>query len=223
MLYRALIKLKNTMKNLNDYRKSYTKGDLNEEDLSRNPFDLFEKWFLETESQIGNLEVNAMTIASIGKDGFPKSRVVLLKNYSEKGFVFFTNYKSDKGRAIAHNPKVCLSFFWGSTERQIIIKGIAEKISEEESTAYFLSRPRGSQIGAIASHQSEKISSRTVLDDAVAEIEKSDKPLVRPEVWGGYIVKPVEIEFWQGRENRLHDRFLYECDGDNWIHSRLAP
>ncbi len=211
------------MKDLNDYRKSYTKGDLNEDDLSNNPFELFEKWFLETESQIGNLEVNAMTIASIGKDGFPKSRVVLLKSYSENGFVFFTNYKSDKGRAIANNPKICLSFFWGSTERQVIIKGIAEKISKEESTSYFLSRPRGSQIGAIASHQSEKITSRAVLDDAVAEIEKSDEQLSRPEVWGGYIVRPIEIEFWQGRENRLHDRFLYEKDEEQWSHSRLAP
>ena len=211
------------MKDLNDYRKSYTKGDLNEIDLSDNPFELFEKWFQETESQIGNLEVNAMTIASIGKDGYPKSRVVLLKSYSEEGFVFFTNYKSDKGRAIAENPHVCLSFFWGSTERQVIIKGIAEKISEEESTAYFLSRPRGSQIGAIASHQSEKISSRAILDDAVSEIEKSDAQLSRPDVWGGYIVRPAEIEFWQGRENRLHDRFLFEKDGLSWKHSRLAP
>ena len=211
------------MKDLNDYRISYTKGDLNEQDLSQNPFELFDKWFHETESQIGNLEVNAMTIASIGKDGFPKSRVVLLKSYSDQGFVFFTNYKSDKGRAISNNPNVCLSFFWGSTERQVIIKGVAEKISEEESTSYFLSRPRGSQIGAIASHQSEKISSRAILDDAVKEIEKSNEQLSRPDVWGGYIVKPIEIEFWQGRENRLHDRFLYENDGADWSHSRLAP
>ena len=211
------------MKDLNDYRISYTKGDLNEQDLSQNPFELFDKWFHETESQIGNLEVNAMTIASIGKDGFPKSRVVLLKSYSDQGFVFFTNYKSDKGRAISNNPNVCLSFFWGSTERQVIIKGVAEKISEEESTSYFLSRPRGSQIGAIASHQSEKISSRAILDDAVKEIEKANEQLSRPDVWGGYIVKPIEIEFWQGRENRLHDRFLYEKDGADWSHSRLAP
>ena len=211
------------MNDLSNYRRSYEKSELLETSIPEDPINLFNRWFHEVEDFGGSGEVNAMTVSTIGLDGFPKSRVVLLKNYSEKGFVFFTNYKSDKGRAIAHNPKVCLSFFWGSTERQIIIKGIAEKISEEESTAYFLSRPRGSQIGAIASHQSEKISSRTVLDDAVAEIEKSDKPLVRPEVWGGYIVKPVEIEFWQGRENRLHDRFLYERDGDNWIHSRLAP
>lgn len=211
------------MKDLNDYRISYTKGDLNEEDISKNPFQLFDKWFHETETQIGDLEVNAMTIASIGKDGFPKSRVVLLKSYSEQGFVFFTNYKSDKGRAIAQNPNVCLSFFWGSTQRQVIIKGIAEKISEEDSTAYFLSRPRGSQIGAIASHQSEQISSRAILEDAVAEIEKSDEPLQRPDVWGGYIVKAIEIEFWQGRENRLHDRFRYQREGEAWTHSRLAP
>ena len=211
------------MKDLNDYRISYTKGDLNEQDLSQNPFERFDKWLQETESQIGNLEVNAMTIASIGKDGFPKSRVVLLKSYSDQGFVFFTNYKSDKGRAISNNPNVCLSFFWGSTERQVIIKGVAEKISEEESTSYFLSRPRGSQIGAIASHQSEKISSRAILDDAVKEIEKANEQLSRPDVWGGYIVKPIEIEFWQGRENRLHDRFLYEKDGADWSHSRLAP
>ena len=137
--------------------------------------------------------------------------------------MFFTNYKSDKGRAIANNPHVCISFFWQPTERQIIIKGIAEKISEEDSTAYFLSRPRGSQIGAIASHQSEKISSRAVLDNAVTKIENSEEALKRPEVWGGYIVRPVEIEFWQGRENRLHDRFLYERNGETWSHSRLAP
>ncbi len=211
------------MKDLNDYRKSYTKGDLNEADLGINPFELFEKWFLETESQIGNLEVNAMTVASIGDDGFPKSRVVLLKSYSDEGFVFFTNYSSDKGQAIAHNPHVCLSFFWQPTERQVIIKGIAEKISEKDSTEYFLSRPRGSQIGAMASHQSEKISSRAVLDDAVANIENSDVKLTRPKDWGGYIVKAIEIEFWQGRQNRLHDRFLYENNNNAWTHSRLAP
>lgn len=211
------------MKNLNDYRVSYTKGDLNEKDLSDNPFELFDKWFHETESQVGDLEVNAMTISSIQEDGFPKSRVVLLKSYSDQGFVFFTNYNSDKGRAIAQNPHVCLSFFWGATQRQVIIKGIAEKISEEDSTKYFLSRPRGSQIGAIASPQSEKISSREILDDAVAKIENSDIELSRPKSWGGYIVKAVEIEFWQGRENRLHDRFLYEKNGTTWYHSRLAP
>lgn len=211
------------MKDLNHYRKSYTKGDLNEEDLSNNPFELFEKWFLETESQIGNHEVNAMTIASIGQDGFPKSRVVLLKSYSEEGFIFFTNYSSDKGKAIAQNPHVCLSFFWPTTERQVIIKGIAEKITEQASTEYFLSRPRGSQIGAIASHQSQKISSRAVLDDAVDRIENSKIALTRPKDWGGYLVKAVEIEFWQGRQNRLHDRFLYQKTGNTWSHSRLAP
>ena len=137
--------------------------------------------------------------------------------------MFFTNYNSDKGHAIEHDPKVCLSFFWQPTERQVIIKGIAEKISEEDSTAYFLSRPRGSQIGAIASHQSSKISSRAVLDDAVAKIENSDKTLSKPKEWGGYVVKAVEIEFWQGRQNRLHDRFLYEKVENSWNHTRLAP
>jgi len=212
-------------KNLSDYRKSYEKGELLLENSPQNPLELFQKWFNEVDSNFKDIEANAMSISTIGKDGFPKTRIVLLKKFNDNGFVFYTNYKSEKGRAIKEIPNVCLSFFWEFAERQVIIKGNVEKISEEESDTYFHSRPKGSQLGAIASHQSETIKSREILEANLKAIENEyqNKPTERPKVWGGYIVKPVSIEFWQGRPNRLHDRILYELVNKNWVKQRLQP
>ena len=211
--------------NLADYRKSYEKGELLEGAIPTNPFELFSKWFSEVENAGGVEEANAMTVASIGEDGFPKSRIVLLKSYSENGFVFYTNYNSEKGKSLLNNPKVSLSFFWPNLERQVIIKGEALKLSKKESEAYFNKRPRGSQIGAWASNQSEKINSREVLSNKVQQLEKEyeNKQIPKPDHWGGFVVKAKTIEFWQGRPNRLHDRMLYSLDLNKWISNRLAP
>ena len=213
-------------KDLGNYRKSYEYGELLLDNTPEKPLGLFETWFNEVDQRFKDTETNAMTISTIGKDGFPKSRIVLLKKYSNEGFVFYTNYKSEKGRAIKENSKVCLSFFWEKAERQVIIKGEVSKISEAESDAYFQSRPKGSQLGAVVSHQSEPIKNREVLESQLKQLEKDyeSKPIVRPEVWGGYTVKPVSIEFWQGRPNRLHDRILYQMDNRNtWSKIRLQP
>lgn len=213
------------MKDLSNYRKSYEKDELLETNIPEDPINLFHKWFHEAEDNDSQTEVNAMTISTIGLDGFPKNRVVLLKKYDENGFVFFTNYDSDKGKAILNNPNVCLSFFWHSQERQVIIKGIAEKTSSAVSDNYFASRPKGSQLGAIASDQSRVISSRIVLEQRLKDLEKQyeNKEIPRPENWGGFIVKPLQIEFWQGRSNRLHDRILYTLEKDfSWKIERLS-
>lgn len=212
------------MKDLSNYRKSYEKSELLESSISKNPFELFTKWFQEAEEIGGSEEINAMTISTIGLDGFPKNRVVLLKQFTSEGFVFFTNYESEKGKAIAENPNVCLSFFWHNSERQVIIKGIAEKTSEKVSDDYFHSRPTGSQLGAIASHQSEVISGRELLENRIVSLEKelSSNDIIRPDYWGGYLVKPVEIEFWQGRANRLHDRIRYKFQEEKWLVERLS-
>ncbi|WP_395074613.1 pyridoxamine 5'-phosphate oxidase [Flavobacterium sp.] len=214
------------MKDLNAYRKSYEKSELLENSISSNAMELFHLWFQEAENSDTIEEVNAMTVATIGLDGFPKSRVVLLKQYSEAGFVFYTNYNSEKGKAIENNPNVCLSFFWHSLERQIIIKGIAAKVKPEISDAYFASRPKGSQLGAVVSNQSEIIASRAILEQKLTnfEIEFINKQISRPESWGGYIVKALEIEFWQGRPNRLHDRIRFKAnDNFGWKMERLSP
>ena len=213
-------------KDLSNYRKSYQKSELMETTVSDNPMELFQKWFYEVENSGGADEPNAMTLATIGLDGFPKSRVVLLKKYTFEGFIFYTNYKSEKGKAIAKDPNVCLSFFWANLERQIIIKGKAEKIAENLSDGYFESRPQGSKLGAIVSDQSSVISSREVLEEKLAALEDhyQNKEIPRPADWGGYLVKPTSIEFWQGRPNRLHDRIRYTLQPDyNWAIERLAP
>lgn len=212
------------MKDLSNYRKSYEKSELLESSISKNPFELFSKWFQEAEEIGGSEEINAMTISTIGLDGFPKNRVVLLKQFTSDGFVFFTNYESEKGKAIAANSNVCLSFFWHNSERQVIIKGTAEKTSEKTSDDYFYSRPKGSQLGAIASNQSEIIADREVLENKIKQLEDQldGKETLRPEYWGGYIVTPVEIEFWQGRANRLHDRIRFKKQNDGWKMERLS-
>jgi len=212
-------------KDLGNYRKSYEKSSLMEDTISQNPFELFANWFEEAEVSKSIKEPNAMTLSTLGIDGFPKNRVVLLKKFSQEGFVFYTNYESEKGIAIAANPQVCLSFFWPSLERQIIIKGKTEKIDEALSDAYFESRPKGSQLGAIVSNQSTVLSSRKELEDKLKKLKESveHKKLTRPETWGGYIVKPTSFEFWQGRPNRLHDRIRYTPNEINWNIERLAP
>ena len=211
---------------LSNYRKSYEKGSLDKELVPENPLELFQQWFYEVDTANNTDEANAMTIATIGLDGYPKSRVVLLKKYTYEGFIFYTNYKSEKGLAIENNPNVCLSFFWHKAERQVIIKGKAEKILENLSDGYFESRPRGSQLGAIVSNQSEVIPNREGLEKRLKELEREfqGKEIPRPKHWGGYLVRPVEIEFWQGRANRLHDRIRYALQEDyNWMIDRLSP
>ena len=213
-------------KDLGNYRKSYEKGQLVLNELPKNPLELFQKWFYEVDIHFTEDETNAMTISTIGLDGYPKNRVVLLKRYTYEGFIFYTNYTSEKGKAIEVNPKVCLSFFWHGAERQIIIKGKAEKIAENLSDGYFESRPRGSQLGAIVSNQSEVIQNRKYLEDKLSDLEKiyEGKEILRPKTWGGFMVKPIEIEFWQGRPNRLHDRIRYKLQEDyNWQIDRLSP
>ncbi len=214
------------MNDLSNYRRSYEKSELTESQLPEDPINLFKKWFIEVEEFDVPGEVNAMTVSTFGLDGFPKSRVVLLKQYTFEGFIFFTNYDSEKGKAIAANPNVCLSFFWEGMERQVIIKGKAEKTSQNISDGYFESRPVGSRLGALVSPQSQVIPSREYLEDNLKQLENEfeGKDIPRPENWGGYLVRPVAVEFWQGRANRLHDRIRYQLQEDfSWKAERLAP
>ncbi|MGO3689399.1 MAG: pyridoxamine 5'-phosphate oxidase [Psychroflexus halocasei] len=212
--------------NLNDYRKIYDKSELTRDKLDENPMQQFRTWFHEVDDSESIDEANAMTISSLSEDGYPKSRVVLLKSYDEYGFVFYTNYDSEKGKALIKYPKGCLSFFWPSFERQVIIKGDVKKVSAQVSENYFSSRPKGSQLGALVSPQSEVVENREVLEEKLIKLEGiyKDKEVEKPDNWGGFLVKPKSIEFWQGRPNRLHDRFLYTLQEDfNWKIERLAP
>ncbi len=211
---------------LSNHRKSYEKFELLEQNCPEHPIFLFKDWFSFADASDLVDEANAMNIATIGEDGFPKNRIVLLKKYDETGFIFYTNYNSEKGKAIAKNNHVCLSFFWPALERQIIIKGLVEKVSEEISDTYFLSRPDGSKMGAWASNQSEVVESREDLEGNLKKIEGDfkNKKISRPKHWGGYRVKPVSIEFWQGRPNRMHDRIRYVLQKEiTWKLERLAP
>lgn len=213
------------MLSIADIRKDYSLKTLNEDEVADSPFLQFADWWQQAiESEIE--EVNAMTLATASLEAVPAVRIVLLKGYDEKGFVFYSNYESAKGRELAENPKASLLFFWKELERQIRITGIVEKVSAAESDAYFLSRPTGSQIGAWASPQSHVIENRSWLEKQVKLLEEkfSREAVTRPPHWGGYRVKPVIIEFWQGRSSRLHDRLQYSLqENGSWKIERLAP
>lgn len=213
------------MKNIADLRRSYTLQSLEESDVSVNPYQQFEKWFKEA-MEGAVLEPNAMTLATVA-NGRPAARIVLLKGFDERGFIFFTNYNSRKGAEMAENPAAALLFCWLELERQVRIEGTISKIPAEESLAYFISRPKGSQIGAWASPQSTRIPSREVLENNIAALSTQyaySESLPLPPHWGGYVLKPDYFEFWQGRESRLHDRIEYRAGaGDAWEIGRLAP
>jgi pyridoxamine 5'-phosphate oxidase len=219
-----------------DIRKDYKLASLEEADVALNPIDQFTRWWNEAvASQID--EVNAMTLATVNAAGVPAARIVLLKGYSPNGFIFFTNYESDKGKNLAQNPHAALVFFWKELERQIRIEGTVEKVSAEESDRYFNSRPASSRIGAWASPQSAVIENRMVIEQNVERYSSifANDSIERPDHWGGYIVKPTSIEFWQGRSSRLHDRIKYTLENSaynaatdtrsdaTWKIERLAP
>ena len=215
------------MKNedLGHLRKSYEKSNLEITDLNNDPLGFFKKWFLEASKHPKIDEANAMSLVTLGLDNFPKSRIVLLKALTKEGFVFYTNYQSEKGLSISNHPKVGLSFYWPSLERQVIINGYAEKISSEISDVYFKSRPKGSQLGAIVSDQSKVITNRNIIENKLKalEIQYENKEIQRPDHWGGYLVIPKIIEFWQGRPNRLHDRIRCQIQKEFWNLERLSP
>lgn len=214
------------MEDLSDRRKIYKQGSLTESDITDNPMELFREWYLLAEQSDQVSEVNAMALSTVEDNLIPRTRRVLLKQYTWEGFIFYTNYHSRKGRAISKNPNVCLNFYWESLEKQVTINGIAEKLASNLSDGYFHSRPLGSQLGAIVSPQSEVIPNRDYLENKLRELELSTKTkdeINRPEHWGGYLVKPYQIEFWQGRPNRLHDRIVYTLQDMDWIIQRYAP
>lgn len=210
---------------LADLRKEYSLAGLSEKDLARDPFRQFDKWFQEAEgAKIP--EPNAMTLASASRDGRPSARTVLLKGVDGRGFVFYTNYESRKGRELDVNPRATLLFPWIVMERQVIVEGPVAKVSREESEAYFHSRPLASQLSAWVSQQSSIVTGRKVLDDAMKELEKkyAGLPVPLPPYWGGFRLSPETVEFWQGRRSRLHDRLRYRRETDGgWIVERLAP
>ncbi len=213
------------MINVADLRRNYTKGGLNESELTPTPIQLFEKW-LKDAIDAGLYDPNAVVVSTVSKEGRPHSRMVLLKNYDDKSLVFFTNLGSRKAQDLKNNPNICMLFPWYFLERQVTFTGVAEKLSVPEVVKYFRSRPRDSQIGAWASHQSSRISARSVLESKFMELKEKFKagqvPL--PSFWGGYRVTFDSVEFWQGRENRLHDRFMYTLDENgSWQTARLAP
>lgn len=211
------------MKDLSDFRISYDKLSLIEQQLPKEPIKLFQIWFEELCNSNSVLEPNAMTLSTVGNENKPRNRVVLLKKFSEKGFVFYTNYKSKKGIDINNNPNVSISFFWPSFERQVIIEGICSKITNKESDKYFYSRPIDSQIGAIISDQSSEIPNRDYIENKFDSFKSDNTEILRPLNWGGYIINPINIEFWQGRKNRLHDRILYYKNDNSWLFKRLSP
>jgi pyridoxamine 5'-phosphate oxidase len=207
-----------------DLRREYALARLDEKDVSRDPIAEFARWFAEAQAAEVE-EPNAMILATATSDGIPSARVVLLKGFDERGFVFFTDYRSQKGAELETNPRAALVLHWSELERQVRITGDVTRTSAEESETYYRSRPLGSRLGAWVSHQSQAISSRAALEGGLREVERrfagGDVPL--PPYWGGYRVKPGAIEFWQGRENRLHDRIRYVREGETWRIERLAP
>lgn len=213
------------MSTIADIRKEYMLETLSESGAESNAIAQFDNWWQEAIKSAVE-EANAMTLSTATRDGKPSARIVLLKDYDENGFVFFTNYESHKGKELADNPQACIVFFWKELERQVRVEGIVEKVSSEESDAYFFSRPAGSQVGAWASPQSKLIAGRKVIEDNVIKYSEQfeEESITRPPHWGGYRLKPQLIEFWQGRESRLHDRLQYTLQQDGaWKIERLAP
>jgi pyridoxamine 5'-phosphate oxidase len=208
---------------LAELRQEYTKYGISKESLDDNPIEQFKTWIQPVLEHSG-YEANAMTLSTVNKDNQPNARIVLLKEVTEDGFVFYTNYESRKGFEINQNPKVCLQFFWSQFERQVKVEGVAETVSREESEEYFKSRPLESQFGAWASRQSKPIANRAKLEEAFKEAkEKYGENIPLPPFWGGYLVKPTAIEFWQGRPGRLHDRIEYTLKDGVWVKERLSP
>ena len=214
------------MENLHHKRQVYEHSELLDHQVKENPIEQFRDWFLDADKHPNIAEANAMSISTIEDDDCPRTRIVLLKSYTWEGFIFYTNYQSKKGKAIEKNSKACLHFFWPALERQVMIKAELEHVSGQMSDDYFASRPRGSQLGAVVSPQSEIVPNREFLQEKLARLEQDmeGKEILRPQHWGGYLARPYEIEFWQGRPNRLHDRIVYKLQEDyNWKISRLAP
>ena len=210
--------------NLSDYREEYGKFSLLENSIiGLTPMELFKKWFEEIKGEVE--EPNAMVLSTIGEDGGPDSRVVLLKEFNKEGFIFYTNYGSKKAKAIDKNKKVSLCFFWPFFQRQVIIKGKVSQLEDEKSSRYFLSRPINSQIAAWASKQSQVANSREHIEERYQSKKEyfSAHPIKKPPFWGGYLIKPYEMEFWQGRKNRLHDRLCFYLKDNTWELSRLFP
>lgn len=209
---------------LHSIRTEYKYAELTKSSIDKNPLKQFEHWLNDALNAKVN-EPTAMSVATFGDDGFPDTRIVLLKDFNENGMTFFTNYNSNKGNSIAKNPAVGLHFFWPELERQIRISGFAIKTTDKISDSYFNSRPVLSQIAAVVSNQSSKIPSREFLQASFESFKNdfSNEIIKRPKNWGGFLVTPVKFEFWQGRESRLHDRILYEMENNNWLISRLAP
>ena len=212
------------MDSLHQMRQEYAAGSLNETNMPHNPMEVFNVW-LDFAINSGLTEPNAMTVATATPDGKPSARVVLLKEVNDKGFVFFTNYLSRKGRELIVNPEVAIVFDWHDLERQVRVEGRAEKLSAEESEAYFNERPEDAKIGAWASPQSKIVKDREELEKHLEEIEEQfeDMPVHRPSHWGGYLIRPSVIEFWQGRPSRMHDRIVYYKTEEGWTMHRLAP
>ncbi|MFK7971848.1 MAG: pyridoxamine 5'-phosphate oxidase [Bacteroidia bacterium] len=215
-----------TTEEIAQIRENYTRASLSEHEVAAEPIAQFTQWFKEAvNAEV--VEPNALSLGTVSASGQPAVRIVLLKGMDERGFVFYTNYDSHKGKEMEENPHVAMTFFWPELERQVRIKGLVEKVPESESDAYFHSRPHGSRLGAWASPQSQQIADRSVLDENLASLqaqysEGTDVP--RPPHWGGYIVRPHELEFWQGRSSRLHDRLCYHKQADgSWSMVRLAP
>ena len=210
------------MKSIKDLRTDYLKSKLNIKDLTEEPITLFQQWLSQAIAYSN--DANAFVLSTVNSNGVPSSRVLLLRDATKKGFSFFTNYSSRKSQEIEVNPNVCMNFFWPEMERQVRINGSISRLSEQESDDYFNSRPYESRIGAWCSPQSQVIESREVLENKIQELKKKyPNEVPRPENWGGYTIVPNEIEFWQGRASRLHDRFLYSKEGENWTINRLAP